>query len=153
MLKCDVDDKDVIPTITMSQSELALLITERDLYKKQAIALMEDVLPRLDENEAKIDATGRELHNVNTVLQKDITLLEDLINALDYFADTKPFVVGCTTREQQWEWYRDRVFNEKYLYETLGKDDARTVLGVFERFVEVSDIVMGHIKAKEQMNE
>lgn len=39
------------------------------------------------------------------------------------------------------EWYEDKIFNEERLYEDLGKEDARSVLGIWRRFRAVVEAV------------
>ena len=150
MPKYEIDDKDVIPTITVSQSELVHLITERDLYKAHANSLVEEVLPRLDKNEAKLDETSEELKSAVVLLEKDSPLLQGLEEILGVFGNEKrAFVMSSKSREEDWEWYEDQIFNEARLYEALGKEDARTVLGIFRQFKEVADLVSIHVKEKE----
>lgn len=45
-----------------------------------------------------------------------------------------------------WDWYEENIFNESRLYKSLGKDDARSVLGIFRRFREVCELL--EIKSK-----
>lgn len=39
------------------------------------------------------------------------------------------------------EWYEEVIFNEQRLYNDLGKDDARSVLGIWRRFREACELL------------
>ena len=38
------------------------------------------------------------------------------------------------------DWYEEQIFNESRLYSKLGKEDARTVLGIWRRFKAVAAV-------------
>jgi hypothetical protein len=71
---------------------------------------------------------------------KDLTL-KSLILALDVFVESHPWVSCESTVERCWEWYEENLFNESRLYKALGKEDARSVLGIWRRFKEACLIV------------
>lgn len=41
----------------------------------------------------------------------------------------------------QLDWYEEHIFNEERLYKALGKEDARSVLGVWRRFRQLAESV------------
>lgn len=57
--------------------------------------------------------------------------IEDLLSIVEPF-----WFTGSQGAPRQ-ESYEEDIFNEAQLYEALGKEDARTVLGVFRRWTEV----------------
>ena len=69
------------------------------------------------------------------------TTLEAMFGILGVFAGNHVFVEGEPTIEACWEWYEKEIFNEGRLYEALGKDDARTVIGIFRNLKEVCQLV------------
>ncbi len=55
-------------------------------------------------------------------------LMEELLGVIEdgWFANTSGWPDVA--------WYEENIFNETRLYSKLGKDDARTVLGIWRRF-------------------
>ena len=44
---------------------------------------------------------------------------------------------GRNSRKPWWQWYEEELFNETRLYKALGKDDARSVLAIWEHFKRI----------------
>jgi len=45
------------------------------------------------------------------------------------------------------EWYEEEIFNEERLYKALGKEDARTVLAIWDRYKKVVDAIQVYRRA------
>lgn len=77
---------------------------------------------------------------IKSLLDSDDTL-EALRELVSPFAERRGWVYGCQSGEESWEWYVECIFNEARLYAALGKDDARSVLGVWRRFRAVCELL------------
>lgn len=66
--------------------------------------------------------------------------LKAMIEILDVYVENRSWVHGEPTREDCWKWYEEEIFNESRLYKALGKDEARTVLNIFQRFKELCQL-------------
>lgn len=58
-------------------------------------------------------------------------LMDELLEVIENFWLTD------TSGAPGHEWYKEQIFNESRLYSKLGKEDARTVLGIWRRFKAV----------------
>ena len=59
---------------------------------------------------------------------------------LSPFCEKDGWIQGCSAAES-WEWDEEHIFNEARLYKALGKDDARSVLGVWRRFRDICELL------------
>lgn len=84
---------------------------------------------------------------IQSLLDSDDTL-EALRELVRPFADKEGWIQGRRSDEESWEWEEEHIFNEARLYEALGKDDARSVLGVWRRFRTVCELLA--LGAKEE---
>ena len=50
--------------------------------------------------------------------------------------------------EDRWAWYEANIFNETRLYKALGKEDARSVLGIWRRFKETCQLLTKEKRCK-----
>ena len=77
---------------------------------------------------------------VKVLLEADSTT-EAIRELLFPFADNKGWVYGESNWEKSVEWEEKEIFNETRLYKALGKEDARSILGIWRRFHSVCDII------------
>jgi len=89
---------------------------------------------QLDERIIRLEDIVKALVNSNNTL-------EALRKIVSPFADNKGWVYGKKNPTESWEWEEEYIFNESRLYPTLGKDDARSVLGVWRRFKAVCELI------------
>lgn len=82
---------------------------------------------------------SEEVDALHYQLAKDT--LKALIEVLELYVGNWSWVEGERTVEDCWKWEEEEIFNESRLYEALGKDDARTVLGVWRKFKKVCQLV------------
>lgn len=80
------------------------------------------------------------LNKVVKVLIEEGDTLSALRKILSPFADELGWVHGRNV-EESWAWEEQRTFNESVLYQALGKDNTRLVLGVWRRLREVCELL------------
>ena len=82
------------------------------------------------------------LEQIVRALTESNDTLEALKKIVSPFADNKSWVYGKGNSKDSWEWEEDHLFNEARLYQVLGKDDARSILGIWRRFREICELLM-----------
>lgn len=81
------------------------------------------------------------LEDIVKALVNSNDTLEALRKIVTPFADNRGWVYGEKGPAESWEWSEEHIFNESRLYSALGKDDARSVLGVWRRFREICELI------------
>jgi len=90
----------------------------------------------------------QEVMEKNIRLERIVKVLIDLPSdkvlrqIVSPFADDTGSVMGCHSGEESFDWYEQHIFNESRLYHALGKDEARSVLGVWRRFRQVCELLI-----------
>lgn len=85
------------------------------------------------------DTMYKGIIKVITDSDENITLSTLLKHTIEPFGDPRGGSMGST--DETWDWYEESIFNEERLYKALGKDRGRTVLGIWNRFREVCELV------------
>jgi len=88
------------------------------------------------------------LEKVIDALVESNSTIEAIRTLIYPFADGLSWVYGCSSFEESHQWYEERIFNESRLYEALGKDDGRSILGIWNRFHAVCELLV-RIKREE----
>ena len=67
--------------------------------------------------------------------------LKCVIEILGLYVENRSWVQYESTIADCWDWYEKNIFNESRLYKAFGKDDARTVLSIWNDFKEICHVV------------
>lgn len=81
------------------------------------------------------------LEQVVRALTENNSTIKALRDMVSPFAGKEGWVYGCRDGDASFRWEEEHIFNESRLYEALGKDDARSVLGVWNRFRRVCELI------------
>lgn len=81
------------------------------------------------------------LEQVVRALVENNSTVQALRDMVSPFGDKEGWIHGCPDRDASFRWDEEHIFNETRLYKALGKDDARSVLGVWNRFRRVCELI------------
>ncbi len=93
------------------------------------------------------------MRNLNPDWLEKCLRLERVVEALIEYGSTiealkelaRPFadeeISYRRTNNETWQGYEEDIFNEGRLYNALGKDDARSVINIFEKFRSMCDLI------------
>ena len=99
------------------------MISERELY-------LEEILGKAIKNNGNLRDT-----------------LADISDPFSGYQDGSEYLING---KSCWDWYEENIFNETVLYHKLWKDEARSVLGIYNRFKKMCMVLHEMKKAEKK---
>lgn len=100
----------------------------------EAVERLRDDLTMADERNLELQNTMTKMLTMATNRDATIATLRDILNPSGR-------VFSGKGGSPEADWYEETIFNEERLYESLGKEDARTVLYIWGRYRKAVEVL------------